>query len=139
MNPTLSDFDPAVQRRILTKNPGALSRRDKGAKLAAANMPQDRYKSKLERDYAECLGFDPDVRAWFYEPAKLLIAGGKHTARFTCDFLVQYSDGRIEWHEVKGRWMEAARVRIKVAASTYPFWKFRAVTRENGSWIYEDF
>lgn len=41
-------------------------------------------------------------------------------------------------YEVKGFWREAARVRIKLAASRYPF-RFVAVTREKGEWRYEEF
>jgi hypothetical protein len=44
--------------------------------------------------------------------------------------------------EVKGHWEEDARVKIKVAASIYPF-RFIAVTararKDGGGWVLEEF
>jgi len=50
-----------------------------------------------------------------------------HDTRYTPDFIVQRTSGIIECHEVKGFWRDDARVKIKVAASLFPF-KFLAVT-----------
>jgi hypothetical protein len=53
---------------------------------------------------------------------------------YTPDFTVLTADGFIELHEYKGHWLEDARVKIKVAASLYPF-RFIAVTpraKKNG-------
>jgi hypothetical protein len=48
----------------------------------------------------------------------------------------------IELHEVKGFWTDDARVKIKVAASIYPF-KFMAVKprpqKVGGGWEVEEF
>jgi hypothetical protein len=41
-------------------------------------------------------------------------------------------------HEVKGFWQDDARVKIKVAASIYPF-KFIAVKKAKGGWEREEF
>ena len=61
---------------------------------------------------------------------------------YTCDFAVLAADGVLEMHEVKGFWMDDARVKIKVAASIYPF-RFVAVTakskKNGGGWKREEF
>jgi len=46
--------------------------------------------------------------------------------------------GDIECHEVKGFWRDDARVKIRVAASLYPF-RFVAVTKTKGGWDIEEF
>lgn len=81
---------------------------------------------------------DPFV-IWKFEAMKLRLA--KNTF-YTPDFLLVYKE-HFEIHEVKGFWREDARVKIKVAAQEYPWFKFRAVTKgkaEDGYlWNYEDF
>lgn len=58
--------------------------------------------------------------AWYaYESVKLRLAANTF---YTADFMVMTADGSIEMHEVKGGvWQDDARVKIKVAASLYPF------------------
>ena len=46
--------------------------------------------------------------------------------------------GEVEIHEVKGFWMDDARVKIKVASEMFPF-RFVAVTRKAGRWEAEEF
>jgi hypothetical protein len=70
-----------------------------------------------------------------YEPMKLRLADGSY---YTPDFGVLTRDCLFELHETKGFWREAARVRIKVAASIYPF-KFIAVKKIKGGWEQEEF
>ena len=61
---------------------------------------------------------------------------------YTCDFAVLPASGVLEMHEVKGHWEDDARVKIKVAASTYPF-RFIAVSarakKNGGGWEREEF
>lgn len=59
-----------------------------------------------------------------FEAIKLRLADNTF---YTCDFAVLPKSGFLEMHEVKGFWEDDARVKIKVAASLYPF-KFIAVT-----------
>ncbi len=78
--------------------------------------------------------------AWYkFEGMTLRIADG---ANFTPDFLVMLPDGQLEIREVKGFWREAALVRMKVAASLFPF-KFIAVKQRSkkngGGWDIEVF
>lgn len=76
-----------------------------------------------------------DITWCQYEPFKLQLAPG---AWFTPDFGVITSIGRLEFHETKGFWREAARVRIKVAARLFPF-RFIAITHKQSQWQVEEF
>ncbi len=52
----------------------------------------------------------------------------------TVDFAVMMSDGRLEMHEVKGFMLDDANVKIKVAASIYPF-VFKVIRKgKGGTW-----
>ncbi|NTU50290.1 MAG: DUF1064 domain-containing protein [Desulfobulbaceae bacterium] len=56
---------------------------------------------------------------WYrFEGLKLRLADNTF---YTPDFAVMCSDGVMECHEVKGRWEDDARAKIKIAASMYPF------------------
>lgn len=101
------------------------------------------YRSKLERDWhALRLTSAPPPRHLEYEPIKLKLGRG---AYYTPDF-VEWSDSGdprpICW-EIKGPFFrEAARVRIKVAASKFPRMRFIVVRRkpkkEGGDWYEEE-
>lgn len=56
---------------------------------------------------------------------------------YTPDFMVLTQHSFIELHEVKGFMQEDANVKIKVAASIYPF-KFILVRKRKGGWHLED-
>jgi hypothetical protein len=77
---------------------------------------------------------------WYkFEGVKLRLANNTF---YTPDFAVMGSAGEMEMHEVKGFWEDDARVKIKVAASLYPF-RFLAVTpkpkKDGGGWNTEEF
>ena len=112
--------------------------------------------NKLEQRYArqlELLKRAGEILDWRYEPIRLRIgtSGNKGTpsAFYKVDFLVvreidlSQSHGhyqtKFEFHETKGFWREAARVRIRVAADLYPWWRFVGVQFKKGEWIYEEF
>jgi hypothetical protein len=62
--------------------------------------------------------------------------------RYTPDFPVMLPDGEIQIHEVKGRWMGDAKVKIRMAADLFPF-LFKAVykqpKKDGGGWREEEF
>jgi hypothetical protein len=74
-----------------------------------------------------------------FEGIKLRLADNTF---LTVDFAVMRADGLLEMHEVKGFWEDDARVKIKVAASLYPF-RFIAVKprakKNGGGWETEEF
>lgn len=94
--------------------------------------------NKTEKAYADHLQFlqqAGDVLWFKFEGIKLRLADNTF---YTADFAVLTKSMEIEIHEVKGFWKDDARVKIKVAASLYPF-KFIAVTRKGTFWNREEF
>lgn len=74
-----------------------------------------------------------------FEGVKLRLADNTF---YTADFAVLPADCTLEIHEVKGFWQDDARVKIKVAASLYPF-RFKAfkqrAKKHGGGWEAEAF
>ncbi|MGB3290956.1 MAG: DUF1064 domain-containing protein [Burkholderiaceae bacterium] len=98
--------------------------------------------NKTERAYASHLSQLQAVGGilWHkFEGMKFRLADNTF---YTPDFAVMMPDGQIELHEVKGFWQDDARVKIKVAASMYPF-KFVALKarpkKDGGGWAVEEF
>jgi G:T-mismatch repair DNA endonuclease (very short patch repair protein) len=98
--------------------------------------------NQMEADYARFLDekiVDGLVQWYRFEGVKLRLADNTF---YTPDFVVMDHNGFIECHECKGFWTDDGRVKIKVAASQYPF-RFIAVKKEakkrGGGWKVEDF
>lgn len=77
---------------------------------------------------------------WKFEALKLRLAANTF---YTPDFLVMKKNREIQLCEVKGYWMDDARVKIKVASEMYPFFQFTAVRprakKNGGGWEEEEF
>ena len=99
------------------------------------NKTEARYAEYLER-----LRLGGEILYWEYEPITLRIGGNKLTT-YTPDFLVITSASTVHFHEVKGFWRDDARVKIKVAAAAFPFFRFASVRakpkKEGGGWEWE--
>lgn len=100
------------------------------------------FQSKAEAAYGELLEamrLCGEIREWHYEYHSLTVAfdGDEHwERRYTPDFYVVLSDGRVELHEVKGGYMsDAASLRVVVAASMYPQYVFRVCRRYPAGWV----
>lgn len=91
--------------------------------------------NRLEQSYAMFLERDPNVVWVKWQPFKLRLADRTF---YEPDFGVMKSDGVLEVHEVKGHWEDDARVKIKVAAETFPF-RFIAVQKVDAGWKFENF
>lgn len=104
-----------------------LARRDH----AGMNKLELRYAHHLEK--LKAVG---ELHDWEYEAIKLKLGKG---AYYTPDFLVIGKHGSVEFHETKGFWREAARVRIKTAARLYPWFHFIAITEARDGWRAEAF
>lgn len=87
------------------------------------NKTEEAYSKHLE-----LLKASGDILWWKFEPAKLRLA---NKTFYTCDFMLLKKDGLVCMDEVKGFMTDDAAVKIKVAASIYPF-QFRII-RKNGS------
>jgi hypothetical protein len=103
------------------------------------------YDSKLEAEYAQRLDLlkrAGEIIEYHHKGIRLRIgASGESTslAWYSPDFMVILPDGTIRLDEVKGRWMEAAKVRIRAAAEFYPYFHFLAIQKKRGSWELERF
>ena len=113
-----------------------------GASVLALGRLKAGAMNKTEAAYArhlDGLRASGEV-AWFlFEGVKLRLADN---CFYSPDFVVMRADGAIEMHEVKGHWSDDARVKIKVAATTFPF-RFVAVRvlpkKHGGGWEVEEF
>lgn len=96
--------------------------------------------NKTEQAYADRLEHQRragDILWWRFEPFNLNLAP-KLKCFYKPDFLVLDKNSILEVHEVKGYWTDDARIKIKIAASLYPF-KFFAVKAGRGGWEVETF
>ena len=87
-------------------------------KTGEMNKTEAKYDAHLWQRF-----FAKEILWHKFEAIKLRLADNTF---YTCDFAVMLADGTLEMHEVKGFWQDDARVKIKVAASLYPF-RFIAV------------
>lgn len=114
---------------------------NKAGRFALGRLPVGTM-NKTEAAYAKHLEAEQyagEVLWWKFEGVKLRLADNTF---YTCDFVVLPRHGLIEMHEVKGFWQDDARVKIKVAASLYPFRFFavKALAKKNGGgWEREEF
>jgi hypothetical protein len=101
--------------------------------FGSMNGLEKRYNAHLQLRFH--LGELTDFR---FEPLKLRLAPATF---FNPDFLLVLPNSTHELHEVKGHWEDDARVKIKVAATLFPWWKFVGVTwnKEMKDWKFEDF
>lgn len=76
-----------------------------------------------------------EIVDYLFEPIKFKLAPKTF---YTPDFMVIAEDS-FELHEVKGFWRDDARVKIKVAAKMFPWFKWRAVQLKRKQWVYEPF
>jgi hypothetical protein len=87
--------------------------------------------NKTEESYAATLDLERqkgEIVFWKFEGLKLRLADNTF---LTPDFMVMRRDGVIELRDVKGFLMEDANVKMKVAASLYPF-VFKIVRKAKG-------
>lgn len=113
-----------------------------GAGVLALGRLKPGTMNKLEAAYAAHLEQQKaaGMILWFkFEAIKLRLADNTF---YTADFFVLTRSAILEVHEVKGRWEDDARVKIKVAAELYPF-RFIAVyakpKKAGGGWDAEVF
>jgi hypothetical protein len=106
------------------------------------------HQNKTEAAYSEylrLLKIQDRILDYRFEPMRLVlrhaVPGKAKGMTYTPDFLVVHKD-YFEFHEVKGFWREDARVKIKMAAELFPWFRFLAVsrgTRGVAEWEIEEF
>ena len=72
-----------------------------------------------------------EVQEWYFEPLKLRLADKTF---YTPDFMVLTREWIIELHEVKGFMEDDAAVKLKVAAETFPCFRFLLCAPSQGGW-----
>jgi hypothetical protein len=126
----------AANKADVSSPPFALPQNE-AKNLATGRLP-DQGMNKTEAAYDAHLWLlrkAGDVLWHKFEAVKLRLADATF---YTPDFLVLPSSGIIEVHETKGFWREDARIKIKVAASIYPF-KFVGIKKNGDGWEREEF
>lgn len=110
--------------------------------ILALGRMKNGQMNKTESEYAQHLEWRKRAGeiVWYrFESMKFRLADNTF---YTPDFCVMRSDGVLEMHEVKGYWLDDARVKIKVAAEQYPI-VFVAVRKkakkDGGGWFAETF
>lgn len=81
------------------------------------------YDSKLEATHAyelDMLINIGEVKKWERQHKISLDLNGVHIANYFIDFKVWYTDGRIEFHEVKGAETMIWRMKWKLTKALYP-------------------
>lgn len=94
--------------------------------MFALGRLQTREMNKTEAAYDRLLAarLQAGEIHWFaFEALKLRLADDTF---YTPDFAVIEADGVLTFHEVKGHWMDDAKVKFKVAREAFPF-RFRAL------------
>ena len=76
-----------------------------------------------------------EILTYHFEAYTLKLADN---CRYTPDFMVLLPDGTMQFHEVKGYWMDDAKVKIKVAARQFPH-IFLAIRKTKDGWETTDF
>lgn len=95
-------------------------------KTGQRNKTEQAYEDHLEQ-----LRMVGDVLWYRFEGIKLRLADNTF---LTVDFAVMAKSGQLEMHEVKGFMQEDANVKLKVAASMYPF-VFKLIRKaKGGTW-----
>lgn len=81
------------------------------------------YASKKEAAHARKLDLlkrDGHVKRWDPQSRIDLKVNGHHITRYYIDFEVEFADGSVELHEVKGEETELWKVKWKLAKALYP-------------------
>ena len=81
------------------------------------------YDSKLEAGHAENLDWlkkAKEVKKYERQHKIDIAVNGVHIANYFIDFKVWFTDGRIEFHEVKGFETDLWRLKWKLTKAIYP-------------------
>lgn len=108
-------------------------------KARARALPKGQM-NKLETRYAgelELRRRAGEIIAWYFEPVQWLLC---KVTSYRPDFMVVMLDGTVEFHEAKGFWDEKNRIKTKLAASKFPWFRFVGVQwSKRGGWSFEEF
>jgi hypothetical protein len=133
---TEDQYDKLIAGRASAAKPKAAGK----AKLQALGRLKPGEMNKTEKRYAEHLEAEKQAGEilWYaFEAIKLKLADRTY---LTVDFFVLRKDGSLEAHDCKGAKAivtDDARVKMKVAASMFPWPFFFAYPVKGGGWQVE--
>ena len=81
------------------------------------------YDSKLEANYAsqlDLLIMAKEVEKWERQYKISIDVNDVHICNYFIDFKVWFTDGRVEYHEVKGYETEVWKMKWKLSKAIYP-------------------
>jgi len=130
-NKEIDSLPPGIRAEVRRQ----IAEQAKKSPIAAVAVdPPDKGMNKLETRYSLHLDYQKELKLvdnWKYEAAKLRLA---YKTFYTPDFMVQLTNGQIEFHETKGFLRDDAAAKIKVAASIFPMFRFKLVYGEEKGW-----
>lgn len=141
----MRDVKTKILRRKVSRPRTKFGSKSSGARVKALidfETGMNKTETAFSR-YLDIILLAGEIIEWRFEPIKLRLANATF---YTPDFVVVLPDQSIEMIDVKGRvgsgpggWEEDARVKIKVAAETYPWFHFVGMAKSKTGWIREDF
>ena len=81
------------------------------------------FRSSWEANYARVLNqmiLEGKIVSWLYEPKVFDISTNNLQMVYIPDFLLEFPDGKKEWHEVKGWLTEKSKIKLTQFAGLYP-------------------
>lgn len=82
------------------------------------------FRSAWEANYARVLNLlkqGGEIKSWEYEPKRFYFDGIRRgTNSYLPDFFIEWANGKVEWHEVKGHMTQKSRTALKRMAKYYP-------------------
>lgn len=122
-----------------TTNQARLAALTKAVKRPARARHVQGQMNKLETKYAHHLEMRKlagAIRDYRFESMKFKLADKTY---YTPDFLVIEADDSVTLIDVKGHHEDDARVKAKVAAKDFPWFRFQSMRWADGQWQVEDF
>lgn len=119
----------------MTNSMSAAEFRKRGSFARGRGRKPKGTMNKMETAYLAHLQANPQIVHVAFEAVTLKLA---HDCRYTPDFLVQWEDGTIELHEVKGFMEDDALVKLKVCATVFWMFPLFLVTGKPGAWKVEE-
>ena len=88
------------------------------------------YHSTLEANYARQLDWqikEKEVKSWERQYKIDITVNGIHITNYFIDFKVYYTDGHVEYIEIKGFETGLWRIKWRLAQAMYPDYTFRLI------------
>jgi len=102
--------------------------------VAIAQTTDEEKLNKTERGWLGVLRTRPEIVHIGIQDHTLKLADN---CRYTPDFMSLDADGQVTFWEVKGFFRDDAKVKVKVAARKFPFYRFVVVFKRDGKFTEE--